>query len=202
MMDTDGGRRREPPDETEHEEDDPDMSDLFDDLSELEALVDSPEERERVREAMQTASEVSDGEPPVFGRVIWGFDRADLSEAVLGALLFGIPMAVEGGTNEAGAFVATHPLALAVTFLAAIAIVYGVLYVAEIQDVRVAYAIFGLVPRRLAGVLGSSFLTAILLMTAWGRVDWTDPWLAFCTCSVAFVPMAIGAALGDILPGS
>jgi len=201
MSEPDGGRRRTPPTDREAE-DDPDMGDLFDDLSELEDLVDSPEERERVREAMRTATEVSDGDPPVFGRVIWGFDRADLSEAVLGALLFGIPMAVEGGTNEAGAYVATHPFYLFGTVFAAIAIVYGILYVAEIQDVRVAYAFFGLVPRRLVGVLGSSFTTAVLLMTAWGRVDWGDPWLALCTCCVAFVPMAIGAALGDILPGS
>lgn len=178
------------------------MGDLFDDLSELEGIVDSDEERERVREAMRTASEVSDGEPPVFGRVIWGFDRADLSEAVLGALLFGIPMAVEGGTNEAGAYVATNPIFLGMTLLSAVVIVYGVLYVAEIQDVRIAYAIFGLIPRRLAGVLLSSFATGVVLLTIWGRVDWADPWLAFCTCSVAFVPMAIGAALGDILPGS
>lgn len=198
----DGGRGRRPLANEPEDEDDPDMGDLFDDLSELEEFVDSDEERERVREAMRTASEVGDGEPPVFGRVIWGFDRADLSEAVLGALLFGIPMAVEGGTNEAGAFVATRPLFLALTLLSAVVIVYGVLYVAEIQDVRVAYAIFGLIPRRLLGVLLSSFLSAVLLMTIWGRVDWSEPWLAFCTCSVAFVPMAIGAALGDILPGS
>ena len=201
MSEADGGRRRRPLDNPE-DEDEPDMGDLFDDLTELEGIVDSEEERERVRETMQIASGVSDGEPPVFGRIIWGFDRADLSEAVLGALLFGIPMAVEGGTNEAGAYVATNPIYLGLTLLSAVVIVYGVLYVAEIQDVRVAYAIFGLIPTRLAGVLLSSFATGVVLLTIWGRVEWSDPWLAFCTCSVAFVPMAIGAALGDILPGS
>jgi uncharacterized membrane protein len=201
MSEADGGRRRRPLDNPE-DENEPDMGDLFDDLTELEGIVDSEEERERVRETMRTASGVSDGEPPVFGRIIWGFDRADLSEAVLGALLFGIPMAVEGGTNEAGAYVATNPIYLGLTLLSAVVIVYGVLYVAEIQDVRVAYAIFGLIPTRLAGVLLSSFATGVVLLTIWGRVEWSDPWLAFCTCSVAFVPMAIGAALGDILPGS
>jgi hypothetical protein len=45
-------------------------------------------------------------------------------------------------------------------------------------------------------------VTALVMMTVWGRVSWSEPWLAFCTVSVAFVPMAIGAALGDILPGS
>jgi hypothetical protein len=31
--------------------------------------------------------------------------------------------------------------------------------------------------------------------------DGPDPWLAVCQISVAFVPMAIGAALGGLLPG-
>jgi len=192
--------RRAPPD-GELDEEGSDLGDLFDDLSELEALVDSPEERERVREAMRTASEV-DEDGPVFGRVVWGFDRADLSEAILGALLFGIPMAVEGGTVDSGLFIAARPLYLLLTLLSTIGVVVGILYVADIQDVRVAYAFFGLVPRRLVGVLGSSFFTAVALLTIWGVVDWSDPWVDFCICAVATFPMAIGGALGDILPGS
>lgn len=47
-----------------------------------------------------------------------------------------------------------------------------------------------------------AFVTAAVMMTAWGRVPWTDPWLAVSTITVAFVPRAIGAPLGDILPGS
>jgi hypothetical protein len=39
-------------------------------------------------------------------------------------------------------------------------------------------------------------------MTAWGRVDWARPVVAFSQVAVAFGPMAVGAALGDILPGS
>lgn len=191
-------RRRERPPEGRTEE--TNMGDLFDDLSALEGIVDSPEERERVRDVMRTASEVDDD--PVFGRVVWGFDRADLAESVLGALLFGIPMAVEGGTVESGEFIAVRPLFLALTLASTVAVVIGILYVAEIQDVRVADAIFGLVPRRLVGVLGSSFLTAVTLLTIWGVVSWDDPWVDFCICTVAFFPMAIGAALGDILPGS
>jgi uncharacterized membrane protein len=199
-MSRSGDRPRRAPPDGELEDDDTDLGDLFDDLSELEALVDSPEERERVREAMRTASEV-DEEGAVFGRVVWGFDRADLSEALLGALLFGIPMAVEGGTVDSGLFIASRPLYLLLTIASTIGIVVGILYVADIQDVRVAYAVFGLVPRRLVGVLGSSYLTAVFLLTIWGVVDWSDPWVDFCICAVATFPMAIGAALGDILPG-
>lgn len=180
--------------------DEPDMGDLFDDLEELEATVDSEEDRERVRETMRTAMEVQ--ESPVFGRVIWGFDRADLAEAFLGSLLFGFPMFVEGGTQEVGQFVAENPAFLALTYAVAVGVVVGILYVSDIQDVRIHEPILGVFPRRLVGVLGVSLVAAFVMMTAWGRVAWSQEWLAFCQCSIAFVPMAIGAALGDILPGT
>jgi uncharacterized membrane protein len=179
------------------------MTELFDRLEALEDLVDSPEERERVREAMASAVavEADESDSQVFGQVVIGFDRADASEALLGALLFGIPMFVEGGTAEVGAFIATHPLYLLTTLVGAVAMAVGIIYVADIQDVRVYRPLLGFLPRRLVGVVGISFVTALLMMTAWGRVDWGDPWLALCSVSVAFVPMVIGAALGDLLPG-
>ncbi len=182
-------------------------STLFDELEELESLVDSEAERRQVREAMQAATAAQDSEPAVFGRVIWGFDREDLAESLLGSLLFGIPMAVEGGTVDAGRHIAQHPLYFAGTIGTAVAMVVGILYVADFQDVRVKDRILGLVPRRLAGVTLTALGSAVALLTAWGLVDWstTDPalvWESICVCSVAFVPMAIGAALGDILPGS
>ena len=83
-----------------------------------------------------------------------------------------------------------------------VSLVYGLLYVAQVQDVRVVNPIFGVIPRRLAGVLGIAALTSVAMMTGWGRVDWAMPWLATCQIVVCFVGMAIGAALGDILPGS
>lgn len=178
----------------------PRVSDLFDELEELDDVVDDPEAQRQLDEVKALASDI--GESGTFGQVIYGFDRHDAAEAVLGSLLFGIPMAVEGGTNEAGEFVAGHPVLLAGTLAATVVVVHVVLYVAQFQDVRVADAFFGLLPRRLVVVLAASLATAGLLLTAWGRVAWTDPWLAACTVSVAFVPMAIGAALGDILPGS
>ncbi|MDS0277001.1 DUF2391 domain-containing protein [Halomicroarcula sp. S1AR25-4] len=189
------------------ETDDDGISELFDELEELATIVDSPEERRQVREAMRAAAEAQDDEPVVFGRIIYGFDRKDLAESVLGSLLFGIPMAVESGTVEAGRHIAQHPLYLLGTLASAVVMVIGILYVADFQDVRVANRILGLVPRRLAGVTLTAFVVAVALLTGWGVVEWstTDPavvWASFCVCSVAFVPMAIGAALGDILPGS
>ncbi|MFD1588819.1 DUF2391 domain-containing protein [Halorientalis brevis] len=190
-IDADG--RRDAPDDT------PTLGDLLDELDALHDTVDSPAERDRVEELIETVHDVE--EPAVFGRLVVGFDRADAAEALLGSVLFGIPMVVEGGTLEVGAFVATHPLSLVGTLVVALGLTIGILYVAEFQDVRVYKPLFGVLPRRLVGVVTIAFLTALGLMTIWGRVDWAEPWLAISQISVAFVPMVIGAALGDILPG-
>ena len=181
--------------------DDEDLQRLLAEFDALAEVVDSSEEQERVRAARNAAVLAADDDE-VFGRVIEGYDRADLAEAFVGSLLFGIPMFVEGGTNEVGAFLAANPLSLVGTVLGTIGLAIGILYVADIQDVRVYKPILGVVPRRLVGVLGASFVTALVMMTAWGRVDWGTPVLAFATVVAAFVPMSVGAALGDILPGS
>ncbi|MFB6152831.1 MAG: DUF2391 family protein [Halodesulfurarchaeum sp.] len=176
------------------------VGELLDDLEALEDMLDSPEARDKVEEAMETAARVR--QPGVFGRVIRGYDLADLSESLLGALLFGIPMFVEGGTYEIGAFLATRPALLVGTHVVTLLLVIGILYVADFQEVRVYRPLFGLIPRRLVGVLGVSFLTASVMMTLWGTIDWATPMEAFAAVSVAYLPMSIGAALGDILPGS
>jgi len=180
------------------------MGRLFDELEELAGIVDSEDEREQVREAMRAAANAQDD--AVFGRIIWGYSRADFAESVLGSLLFGIPMAVEGGTVDAGLHIAGNPVYFLATLATTIAMVVGILYVADFQDVRVARRFFGFIPRRLAGVTLTAGLVSVALLTGWGLVEWSsDPaviWESLCICSVAFLPMAIGAALGDILPGS
>jgi hypothetical protein len=201
-MNEDRTGENEPPEWTPPPDpaDPPDMGDLFDELEALEAVVDTPEERERVRETRRMMLRVQGG---TFGRVISGFDRADAAESLLGSLLFGIPMFVEGGTGEVGTFVSTHPFYFLVTLAFAFLTVVGILYVADIQDVRVRNPIFGLIPRKLLGVVLVAAVTAVVMMTAWGRVDWiARPWVSVCDVTVAFFPMAIGSALGDILPGS
>lgn len=178
------------------------VEDLIESLETLESVVDDTEERRKVREAMRTARDLAVQEPPsVFGRVVRGFDRSDLAEALLGSVLFGIPMLVEGGTTEVGAYLAAHPVYLVATAFATVLLVIGIIYVADFQDVRVHNPILGVVPRRLVGVLGVACLTALVGLTMWGRVDWTTPGVAVGSTVVAAVPMAVGAALGDLLPG-
>lgn len=175
------------------------IEELVDELEGIEAEVADPETRARLEEAMEDLAAL---QPPGFGNVIVGFDHRDAAEALLGALLLGIPMFVEGGTLEIGAFVARHPVLLVGTVVATVAMVVSILYVAEFQDVRIHEPLLGFVPRRLVGVVGISLATALVMMTAWGRVDWADPMLAAATVAVAWLPMSIGAALGDIVPGS
>lgn len=51
-------------------------------------------------------------------------------------------------------------------------------------------------------MVGVATLTAAEMMTLRGRVDWAlAPWVALCDVTVAFLPMTIGAALSDLLPG-
>src|SRR6056297_203516 len=140
----DSERRSDPPE-------DPELDDLLDELEQLEETVDDPDEREQVRETIRVARRVST--PNAFGRVIRGFDRHDAAEALVGSVVFGVPMLVEDGTLAVGEFLARTPLALVATLLGSVAIVIGVLYVAEIQQVEIYEPFFGIVPRRLAGVL-------------------------------------------------
>jgi uncharacterized membrane protein len=179
---------------------DPSMVDLVSELHDLANMVDDPDEQQHVRDAIEMAQDVQ--KPGVFGRVIKGYDRADGAEAFLGALLFGIPMFVEGGTAEVGRVLAANPGILFGTVLGTVATVHGIVFVADIQDVRVTAPVLGLVPRRLVGVLGIAYLTAALVMTAWGRIAWAEPELAIGQVVAAAVPMAIGAAISDLLPGT
>lgn len=178
----------------------PHVDDLLDELEVLEAKVRAPEAKEQLAETIRLARRLDTRGP--FGNVVTGFDRADAAEALVGSVVFGVPMLVEGGTLEVGAFVASHVSYLVGTLAFTVVLVYGLLYVADFQEVKIVDPVFGLVPQRMVGVLTISAVTATVLMTAWGRVDWSTPWVAACQVSVCFVAMAIGAALGDILPGT
>lgn len=172
------------------------IEDVFEELEELEELVDTPEEREQVRETMQALRRART--PQLFGRLRDTFGTRDAGEAVLGSVIFGAPMVVEGGTLEIGAHFAANPLSLAAYVAVGLALVFGILHAGRFGAVA-GDRVLG-VARRPAALLTIAAVTALFFMTAGGRVDWTLPWLAGCQTAVTAVVMAIGAALGDLLP--
>lgn len=177
----------------------PTMGDVLAQLEALEETVDAPAERREVRNAMRLARRVPGNR--VFGTVITRFTRKDKAEALVGSVVFGLPLLVEDGVHEIGAFLASSPAFFLGNVAFTVALVVGILYVAKFQDVQVTDPYFGVIPRRPAWVLAIAFFTAALLMTLWGRVTWEEPWLHLCQVSVVFTAMAVGGALGDILPG-
>lgn len=80
---------------------------MFEDLEELEDLVDTDEEREQVRETMHTLRQTS---RRPFRRLTDRFDSRDVGEALVGSFVFGIPMIVEDGTLEIGQYIARNRL--------------------------------------------------------------------------------------------
>lgn len=80
-------------------------------------------------------------------------------------------------------------------------LVYGILHSVEFERVE-EDLIGGLIPVRLISILLIAGSMAIGLMTIWGRVEWTTTWIALGQITVTAIVMAVGASLGDILPGT
>ena len=173
------------------------MRDVMDDLEDLEEMVDDEAEREKVRETIETAREAR--EPGILGRFRRGFGLRDAGEAVIGSFIFGVPMIVEGGTYDVGAFLAAHPPYLALTILFGGALILGVLHAGEFERVE-EDRLLGVVPLRLVAILGISGGLAAGLVTIWGQVDWTEPVVAASQTAVVAIAMGVGASVGDILP--
>jgi len=182
------------------------VEDLVDHLEELEQTVDSEAEREQVRHAIGVASRIP-GSDFVSER-IQKYTTRDVAEAFVGGILISMPMLVEDGVFVIADHLAKEWVAgLPVYFLANVAFVVvmtvGLLYWADIRQVQITNPIFGVLPRRLVGVLLISFLTALGLMAMWGRL-WPDDPTTFelvARVTVVWTAAAFGAALGDILPG-
>ena len=175
------------------------VEELLEALESVEETVDAPEERREVREAMGIARRIPGNR--VVGRVITEFTRKDKAEAFVGSVVVGLPLLVEDGVLEIGEFLATRPSFFVVNLALAVSLVVGILYVADFREVRVSDPYFDMVPRRPVWVIAIAFVTATAMMTLWGRVTWDEPWIDLCRVSVIFTGMAIGASLGDILPG-
>lgn len=180
-------------------DDRPDIDDVFEELEELAELVDSPDERDQVLETMQTLRRSRSNR--LIGRLRDTFDSRDVGEALVGSFVFGIPMVVEGGTLEVGAYIATRPLLLGLTLAFGVTLVYGILHAVAFERIE-ADLLFGLVSIRLLVIPLIAVGMGFGLMTAWGRVDWSTPTVAAGQCLVTSTVMAVGASLGDVLPGS
>ncbi|NHN43275.1 DUF2391 family protein [Halorubellus sp. JP-L1] len=177
---------------------DGDIDDVFDELEALEDLVDSEAEQQQVRETMQ-ALRRSRNRP--FVRLRSGFDGRDVGEAVVGSFVFGMPMVVEEGTLEIGSHIAASPLLYVPTVALGFATVYGILHAAEFEKIE-EDLIADTVPLRIVSIPIIAIVMALLLMTMWGRVDWSTPTVALGQVTITAIVMAVGASIGDILPES
>lgn len=176
-----------------------DIDDVFEELEELAEMVDSPDEREQVIETMQTLRRSRSNR--LVGRLRDTFDSRDVGEALVGSFVFGIPMIVEEGTLEVGEHIASRLPLLALTLAFGATLVYGILHAAEFERIR-EDLVFGILSIRLVTIPLIAGLMGFGLMTVWGRADWTTPVIATGQCVVTSIVMAVGASLGDVLPGT
>jgi len=177
-----------------------DVDDVLSQLEELSEKVDDDDEREEVRKTVSMVEQLP------FGKAVEKYTTRDMAQAFVGSIIISLPLLVEDGVYDIGDhFLSTTVYEVPVFFVGNILFIVvmasGLLYWSDIRDVRIHEPLFGVVPRRLLGILVISLFTAALTMTLWGRVDWTHPDVAFARISVIWAAAAFGAALGDILPG-
>jgi len=181
------------------------MDDVMEQLDELEATVDSADEQKELND-VRIALERLPGSEYVSKRID-KYTTRDVAESFVGSILISLPLLVEDGVYDIGEhFLATTAAGIPLWLVGNVAFIFvmtwALLYWADFRDVKDPNPFFGLIPRRLVGVLLISLFTASLLMTLWGRVEgWEDPLLAFARISVIWAAAAFGAVLGDILPG-
>lgn len=177
----------------------PDIDDVFVELADLATMVDSPDEREQVMEAMQTLRRSQSSR--LVGRLKDTFDSRDVGEALVGSFVFGIPMIVEGGTLEIGEYLASRPALLLGTVAFGGLLVYGILHAVEFDRIQ-EDLMFDILPIRLVMIPLIASVMGFGLMTIWGRADWTTPMIAIGQCTVTSIVMAVGGSLGDVIPGT
>jgi len=180
------------------------MEEVFEQLEELEATVDTEVERKEVEDVRQTLEGLPGRD--FLGEQIERYTTRDVAESFVGSIIFSLPLLVEDGVFDIAehflsATVGGVPLWLAAHVGFLVVMIWGLLYWADFREIRDSAPLFGLIPRRLIGVLAISLFAAGLTMTMWGRVDWADPAVAFSRITVVWSAGAFGAVLGDILPG-
>ncbi len=181
---------------------DHDRDELIRELEELERTVDEPHEQAHVRETISLARRLPGS------KRISKYTTRDVAETFVGGVLFSLPLLVEGGVFEIARHFATYrvggiPLFFLANIIFIITMTIGLIYGADIREVTPERLLFGIIPRRLLGVLLTSLIVATMMMLLWGRLFEGDPTTleAAARVSVIWAAAAFGGSLGDILPG-
>lgn len=179
-----------------------DIDDIFVQLERLEATVTSEEEQREVERTRQMLERVPGSDH------IRKYTTRDIGEAVVGGIVFALPLLVEDGVFEIAEWfleitLGPVPVFLLMNVLFVVVLTTGLLYAIDFRTVRITNPLFGLVPRRLVGVLAVSLLVAAGTMLMWGRLHAEDPTAVeqASRITVIWAAAALGAVLADILPG-
>lgn len=178
------------------------ISDVFAQLERLEATVTSEAEQREVERTRRILKAVPGSDH------IRKYTTRDIGEAFVGGIIFALPLLVEGGVFEIAEWfteitVAGVPVFLVVNVAFILTLTTGLLYAIDFRTVKITNPIFGFIPRRLVGVLMVSLLVAAGTMLMWGRLHEEDPTNleVVARVTVVWAAAALGAVLGDILPG-
>lgn len=181
---------------------DVDVDDILSQLRHLEGKITDAEHRRELQHAKRMLRRLPGSDH------IQKYTTRDIGEALVGSIIFALPLLVEDGVfliadHFLEVLVAGVPVFLLVNVGFVIALTAGLLYAVDFREVRIVNPIFGVVPRRLVGVLTISFVATGGLMVMWGRMFLDDPTptAAFARITVVWAAAALGASLGDILPG-
>lgn len=171
-------------------------------LRELEAAIETPEQHRELQDARRMLERMPGGSR------ISKYTSRDVGEALVGSVIFALPLLVEDGVFEiADHFlawvVAGVPLFLVGHVLFVVGMTFGIIYGVDFREVQITNPILGVVPRRYVGILSVSFVATAALMMLWGRllVDEPSALGALARVTVIWAAAALGASLGDILPG-
>ena len=179
-----------------------DVEDILDELEALESRVTSERERAEVQRVRRLAGRIPGS------RRIEKYTGRDVGESFIGGLVFSLPLLVEDGVFDIAEWFAAFtigpfPVFLTLNVLFITLVTTALLYVVDFRDVEITDPFFGILPRRLLGVLVISFVCAFGMMFMWGRLHEGDPTAieSFGRATVIWAAAALGAVLADILPG-
>lgn len=182
------------------------VDDVLGQLRELEETITTTEQREEFRQTRRMIEGLPGGEE--LEEHITKYTPRDIGEAFVGSIIFALPLLVEDGVfiiadHFLDLVVAGIPVFLVANVVFVTTLTAGLIYAVDLREVRITSPILGVIPRRLVGVLTVSFLAAAGLMVLWGRLSIDDPSTvaAFSRITVVWAAAALGASLGDILPG-